>query len=80
MKRNKPVNRNKVNKEEEGSIDTHLKVKILLLSTENAGNMVVEDTKERHALGGIEEELLFSKFYKFIVFSTFLEVYKFTNL
>ena len=53
MKRSKPVDRRKVNKEEEELIDTHLKAK-RLSSSENAGNVVVGDITEKDALGGIK--------------------------
>ena len=53
LKRSKPVDRRKVNKEEEELIDTHLKAK-RSLSSENAGNVVVGDITEKHALGGIK--------------------------
>ena len=53
MKRSKPVDRRKVNKEEEELFDTDLKAK-RLSSSENAGNVVVGDITEKHALGGIK--------------------------
>ena len=54
MKRNKPADRRKVNKEDEESIDTHLKEKKLLRVEQNVANVVVRVITERHALGGIE--------------------------